>query len=224
MYVCAKVAFSHVHLYITLWAVALQTPLSVGFSRQEYWNGWNTLLQGIFSTQGWNPYLSHFVPWFFTASNTWEAWSCHILRGKVSLKKKKVIQICRVGEFGKKRKIWDVFSFLVSIIGFTINMWHKGPIMEESAEFFFYGRPYSKCLRPCRVYGLCWTTLSCWDSETAVKWKVNDHHYVSITFYLWRLKLKFHLIFMCYKILFFFFLVFFLQFKKVTQRAVLTCR
>ena len=28
--------FSHVQLFVTLWTVAHQAPLSVGFSRQEY--------------------------------------------------------------------------------------------------------------------------------------------------------------------------------------------
>ena len=31
--------FSHVQLFVTLWTVACQAPLSTGFSRQEYWNG-----------------------------------------------------------------------------------------------------------------------------------------------------------------------------------------
>ena len=31
--------FSRVQLFATLWAVAHQTPLSMGFSRQEYWSG-----------------------------------------------------------------------------------------------------------------------------------------------------------------------------------------
>ena len=31
--------FSHVRFFATLWTVAHQTPLSVGFSRQEYWSG-----------------------------------------------------------------------------------------------------------------------------------------------------------------------------------------
>ena len=31
--------FNHVWLFATLWTVALQAPLSVGFSRQEYWSG-----------------------------------------------------------------------------------------------------------------------------------------------------------------------------------------
>ena len=30
---------SHVWLFVTLWIVAHQAPLSVGFSRQEYWSG-----------------------------------------------------------------------------------------------------------------------------------------------------------------------------------------
>ena len=33
---------THTHIYmlfLTLWTVALQAPLSMGFSRQEYWSG-----------------------------------------------------------------------------------------------------------------------------------------------------------------------------------------
>ena len=31
--------FSHVRLFVMLWTVAHQAPLSMGFSRQEYWSG-----------------------------------------------------------------------------------------------------------------------------------------------------------------------------------------
>ena len=31
--------FSHVHLFVILWTGAHQAPLSLGFSRQEYWSG-----------------------------------------------------------------------------------------------------------------------------------------------------------------------------------------
>ena len=37
--VCLSSRFSHVQLFVTLQTVAHQTPLSMGFSRQEYWNG-----------------------------------------------------------------------------------------------------------------------------------------------------------------------------------------
>ena len=32
-------SYSRVHLYVTLWTVAHQAPLSMGFSRQEYCSG-----------------------------------------------------------------------------------------------------------------------------------------------------------------------------------------
>ena len=31
--------FSHVRLFVTLWTVVHQAPLSMGLSRQEYWSG-----------------------------------------------------------------------------------------------------------------------------------------------------------------------------------------
>ena len=49
----------HVWLSATLWTVAGQAPLSMGFSRQEYWSGFHSLLQGIFPTQESNPGLLH---------------------------------------------------------------------------------------------------------------------------------------------------------------------
>ena len=39
MYVCACVCTSHVQPFMTLWTVACKAPLSMEFSRQEYWSG-----------------------------------------------------------------------------------------------------------------------------------------------------------------------------------------
>ena len=36
---CVLSCFSRVWLFATPWAIARQTPLSMGFSRQEYWSG-----------------------------------------------------------------------------------------------------------------------------------------------------------------------------------------
>ena len=36
---CVLSHFSHVRLFVTPWTVAHQAPLSMGFSRQEYWSG-----------------------------------------------------------------------------------------------------------------------------------------------------------------------------------------
>ena len=54
--VCMCVScFSRVQLFVTLWTVARQVLLSLGFSRQQYWS--EALLQRIFSTQESNPCL-----------------------------------------------------------------------------------------------------------------------------------------------------------------------
>ena len=36
---CMRNCFSHVWLFVTPWTVSCQAPLSLGFSRQEYWSG-----------------------------------------------------------------------------------------------------------------------------------------------------------------------------------------
>ena len=46
----------------TLWSVAYKAPLSMGFSRQEYWNGCHALLQ-IFLTQGRKLHLLNLLHW-----------------------------------------------------------------------------------------------------------------------------------------------------------------
>ena len=49
---CVLSHFSRVRLFVTLWTVAHEAPLSMGFSRQEYWSGLPSPPQGIFLTQG----------------------------------------------------------------------------------------------------------------------------------------------------------------------------
>ena len=36
---CVLSRFSRVRLFVTPWTLVLQAPLSMGFSRQEYWSG-----------------------------------------------------------------------------------------------------------------------------------------------------------------------------------------
>ena len=54
---------SHVQLFVTPWTVDHQAPLSIGFSRQDYWNGLYALLQGIFPTQRSNLHLLCLLHW-----------------------------------------------------------------------------------------------------------------------------------------------------------------
>jgi len=45
--------FSHVHLFVTAWTVACQIPLSMEFSRQEYWRGLPPFSRGSSWLRDW---------------------------------------------------------------------------------------------------------------------------------------------------------------------------
>ena len=68
--------FSQVQLFVTLWNVACQVPLFVGFSRQEYWSGSPFPSPGELPNPGIKP-MSLVCPalagGFFTTTATWEA-------------------------------------------------------------------------------------------------------------------------------------------------------
>ena len=57
--VCVSWLFIMSDSFVTPWTVVHQVPLSMEFSRQEYWSGFHFLLQGIFLTQGLNSCLLH---------------------------------------------------------------------------------------------------------------------------------------------------------------------
>ena len=52
---CVCVCIQLLQLYLTLWAVAHQAPLSMGFSRQEYWSGFPCPLPGDLPKAGAKP-------------------------------------------------------------------------------------------------------------------------------------------------------------------------
>ena len=74
--VCVLSCFSRVHLFETPRTVALQAPLSMGFSWQEYWCGLPCPFPGDFPNPGIKP-MSLMSPAlagrFFTTSTAWKA-------------------------------------------------------------------------------------------------------------------------------------------------------
>ena len=69
-------SLSHVWLFATLWTVAHQAPLSMGFSRQEYWSGLPCPSLGDLSDPWIKPASltsPALVGGLFTTSTTWEA-------------------------------------------------------------------------------------------------------------------------------------------------------
>ena len=55
--------FSRVRLFATLWTVARQAPLSMGFSRQEYWSGLPCLPPGDLPHPGTEPASLCLLQW-----------------------------------------------------------------------------------------------------------------------------------------------------------------
>ena len=73
MYVLS--CFSHVQLFVALWIIAHQAPLSMEFSRQGYWSELPFPSPGDLSNPGIEPasiMSPALVGRFFTTSTTWE--------------------------------------------------------------------------------------------------------------------------------------------------------
>ena len=60
--VCTQL-LSLVRLLVTLWTAAHQAPLSMGFSRQEYWSGLACPPPGDLPDRGSNLHLLHLLHW-----------------------------------------------------------------------------------------------------------------------------------------------------------------
>ena len=68
--------YSRACLFVTLWTLAHQAPLSMGFSRQEYWSGLPFPPPGNLPDPGIQPAFLMFLALagrFFTANSTWES-------------------------------------------------------------------------------------------------------------------------------------------------------
>ena len=81
---CAVLSrFSHVQLFVTPWTAAHQAPLSMRFSRQEYWNGLPCPPPGDLPDPGMEPTSLRspaLAGGFFTTGTTWEALQAVVLK------------------------------------------------------------------------------------------------------------------------------------------------
>ena len=75
--VCARV-LSHVRLFATPWTVAHQTPLSMGFPRQEYWSGLPLPPPGNLLNLDFEPMSSALAGGFFTTEPPGKPWTLNI--------------------------------------------------------------------------------------------------------------------------------------------------
>ena len=124
MCACMLNCFSYVGLFVSLLTVACQAPLSMGFSRPEYWRGLPCSPPGDPPDSGIEPmsFMSSVLTGrFFTSSTTWEAlvkegWllvptrmSSHLRSGKLVTGSSGVCleydcrwELCRWASFGEQ--------------------------------------------------------------------------------------------------------------------------
>ena len=116
---CAQL-LSRVRLFVILWTVTHQAPLSMGFSRQEYWSGLHFLLQGNLPNSGIksaSPASPALAGGFFTTEPPGKPWRWLALFFLACLLKKKK---------KKKREIFNKENYFSILITRKILMTKTG--------------------------------------------------------------------------------------------------
>ena len=67
-------SLSHVQLFVTPWPIACQAPLSMGFSRQEYYSGLPCPSPGDLPNPGTESASPALAGGFFNTSAVWASW------------------------------------------------------------------------------------------------------------------------------------------------------
>ena len=119
--VCVLSRFSPVWFFVILWTVARQAPLSMGFSRQEYWSGLPCPPPGDLPDPGIEP-ISLMSPAlvgrFFTTSTTWKS------PVQVTYKLKHNNQVASPHCIMQmSTKVSCLFPFLMKLAQTTFSMW-----------------------------------------------------------------------------------------------------
>ena len=76
--VCVRAKSLQLCLFWTLWTVTCQAPLSMGFSRQEYWTGLLCPPPRDLPEPGIKPWSLALASRFFTDSTTWKVWNMNL--------------------------------------------------------------------------------------------------------------------------------------------------
>ena len=115
--------FSCVQLFATLWTVARQAAVSIGFSRQEYWSGLPCPPPGDLPDPGLEPIslISPALAGGFTARTTWEAQMKMTKSSDADIN----VFILDMSIFGFYRDFFLNFIYLFGCL--RSCLWHVGP-------------------------------------------------------------------------------------------------
>ena len=109
---CMQSHVSSVQLFVTLWTIALQAPLSMQFSRQDYWSGLPPSSKGSSWPRGWTwvSYISCISKqvFVFTTSATWKALVSFLLHSTLA---------------SVKRALRELFCRRLEMIGIRVSIY-----------------------------------------------------------------------------------------------------
>ena len=141
--------FGCVWLFVTPWTVTRQAPLSIGFSRQEYWSGLPCPPPRDLRNPGIKPGSPALAGRFFTSSTTWEAQDTYICRYIFSTHTRKtylMFLICKGKScFHQRQKIMISPSLLQSLSSLPPLFLPFSPLLPSSFQpsflFLIHGPP-----------------------------------------------------------------------------------
>ena len=132
--------FSCVWVFATLWTIAHQAPLSMGFSRQEYWSGLPCPPAGNLPDPGIEP-VSLMSPAlagrFFTSGTTWE--THHVTLGKSIHSAEPLVQQLSGLTLRQNWETWintAVWALSAEELMHLLWGWSRSPYMKLSPGFF----------------------------------------------------------------------------------------
>ena len=153
---------SHVWLFVTPCTIAHQLPLSMGFSRQEYWSGLpfpspgNLPDPGIEPTSLMSPALSG--EFFFTTEPTEEPWlSLVAVNGGYSLGRYTSFSLWWVGLLRVQALGCEGFS---SCSVWAQQLWHMGLVASRQVESSWIRGWMHFCIGRCSLHH--WATREAW--------------------------------------------------------------
>ena len=176
--------FGHVQLCATLWTVACQAPLSIGFSRQECWSGFPFPPPGGSSNTEIEPlsHVSTLAGGFFTTSATWQcSWQVPICSWQLQYTSIYKCESQNNSEWKGKNGRHTHHCIVATLKFLWVDLWSLHQTMQEIlAQVWFstLGRPICSFelqglwISSCLLFSLAISEVAAWKYVLLENWPV----------------------------------------------------
>ena len=139
--------------FVTPWTVARQAPLSMGFSRQEYWGGLPFPPLGDLPDPGTEPRSLALAGRFFTiwAKRETQYWGCNLDWFLTGLLLFEISFLFATNNY-KKQQSWTIFFFSISFLYRLNSLKEPCGIHYFLFSVFLFAFPHFKLLLQSQIY------------------------------------------------------------------------